>query len=355
MYIGLIIYGSLDTISGGYLYDRQLVGHLRGEGNRVDVVSLPWGNYGRFLTQNLSLALYHHLHHTPFDILLQDELNHPSLFLLNRWLRRRVSYPIISIVHHLRCSEARPTWQNGFYRWVERLYLQTADSFIFNSQTTRQVVESLGVKRPFVVAYPAGDRFQPALTPAQMVARAHQPGPLRLLFVGNLIPRKGLHLLIEALAHLPRGEYQLAVVGNTAVSPAYTAHIHAQLKTAELTPYVTLHNTLPDAQLANQFAHSHVLVVPSSYEGFGIVYLEGMAFGLPAIAGIQGAAHEMITEGENGWLVVDSAVLAHRLHTLHTNRFLLAAMSQAAHNRYLAHPTWQHSMAQISTFLHNHP
>ena len=47
----------------------------------------------------------------------------------------------------------------------------------------------------------------------------------------------------------------------------------------------------------------HLLAVPSSYEGFGIVYLEGMHFGLPAIAGTDGAAKEIITHGQNGFLV----------------------------------------------------
>src|SRR5690606_8282686 len=147
-----------------------------------------------------------------------DELNHPSLFWLNRRLHGKVSYPIISIVHHLRSSEARPRWQNWFYWLIEQRYLASVDGFIFNSQTTRQVVQGLvGTSQPYVVALPAGDRFQPAITPQQIEARAHQPGPLRLLFVGNLIARKGLHFLLEAVAQLPKSDWQLDVVGDTAV------------------------------------------------------------------------------------------------------------------------------------------
>ena len=44
------------------------------------------------------------------------------------------------------------------------------------------------------------------------------------------------------------------------------------------------------------------MVVPSSYEGYGIVYREGMAFGLPAIGTTSGGASEIITDGENGYL-----------------------------------------------------
>ena len=49
MRIGLIIYGSLDTLTGGYLYDRLLVEHLRRQGDHVDIISLPWRTYGRHL------------------------------------------------------------------------------------------------------------------------------------------------------------------------------------------------------------------------------------------------------------------------------------------------------------------
>ena len=49
MRLGLLIYGSLDNISGGFLYDRRLVQHLRRGGDRVEIISLPWRGYGRGL------------------------------------------------------------------------------------------------------------------------------------------------------------------------------------------------------------------------------------------------------------------------------------------------------------------
>ena len=143
MRVGLLIYGALETISGGYLYDRKLVKYLRRQGDDVNIISLPWRNYVRHLGDNLSLSLLHRLEQLPLDVLFQDELNHPLFFLLNRLLRARVGYPIVSIVHHLRSNEAPHAWQNRFYRWVERRYLLTVDGFVFNSRTTRHAVESL--------------------------------------------------------------------------------------------------------------------------------------------------------------------------------------------------------------------
>jgi len=61
---------------------------------------------------------------------------------------------------------------------------------------------------------------------------------------------------------------------------------------------VRLHGFLADDRLQEKLAQAHVLVLPSSYEGFGMVYLEGMAFGLPAIGTTAGAACEIIRRGK---------------------------------------------------------
>ena len=83
MRLGLVVYGSLDTVSGGFLYDRQLVRHLRSRGDEVEVISIPWRPYARGLLDNLSPALFKRLSRAAFELLLEDELAHPSLFRLN--------------------------------------------------------------------------------------------------------------------------------------------------------------------------------------------------------------------------------------------------------------------------------
>jgi glycosyltransferase involved in cell wall biosynthesis len=262
---------------------------------------------------------------------------------------------MISIVHHLRSSESRPAFQNILYRFVERQYLSSVDGFIFNSRATKDAVERLaGNHHPSVVAYPAGDHFSPPLEPGRIRERATRPGPLRLLFVGNIIPRKGLHTLLDALAQIRDG-WELNVVGNLDFDRNYAEIIRR--RAAEMRPVrfskPDRSNMLTDSELAAQLADSHMLVVPSSYEGFGIVYLEGMGFGLPAIATTAGAAGEIITHGRDGFLIApnDSAALAQYIQRLIDDRPLLLSMSLAARERYLQHPTWEQSAERIRAFL----
>lgn len=350
MRVGLVIYGSIDTVSGGYLYDRRLVGALREAGDQVDIISIPWRNYGRHLTDNLSADLLRQMRGR-FDVLLQDELNHPSLAWANGRLGNHRP-PLIAIVHHLRVSEARPAWQNRMYRIVERRYLQSIDGYIANSRATQREVESMmGRPTPHIVAYPAGNRLQPY---AKKVAgtRKLRGGPLRLLFVGNIIPRKGLHHLLAALK-LVSADWRLRVVGSPLLAPKYVRRCRAQADSAGWGERVAWCGALSDAGLAAEMSAADVLVVPSDYEGFGIVYLEGMGFGLPAIATTGGGATEIITDGQNGFLVApgEIAALAERVEELAADRVLLARLGEGALACYAAHPTWEATTTSIRHFL----
>src|SRR5262252_2369792 len=87
MRLAFVVYGSLDEISGGFIYDRALVGGLRSLGHEVDVFGLPW--HGYFHAVARSFVLGHPLRRPlapdgpDYDAVIQDELIHPSVFLGN--------------------------------------------------------------------------------------------------------------------------------------------------------------------------------------------------------------------------------------------------------------------------------
>ena len=372
MKLGLVIYGSLDTLSGGYFYDRKLVEYLRAQGDTVEFISLPWRNYAAHLMDNLRFRLPVTTNRRPersgaqskgeaakqspregmFDILIQDELNHPSLIAANAG---KHPYPIISLVHHLRCSELRSKWQNGLYRFIEKKYLQSVNGFIFNSQTTKRVVNGvIENSKPGGVAYPPTDRFGESVTEEEIVERA-KCSELRILFLGNVIERKGLHTLIDALA-VERDNislYRLDVIGSPTTNPAYAKAMREKIAASNLSSFIFLHGPLDNEPLQQKLRQAHVLVVPSSYEGFGIVYLEGMGFGLPAIGTTAGAAGEIIEDGKTGYLIApnDSATLAARLAGLSADRGLLTRLSLNALQRYRVQPTWEQTAKNIREFL----
>lgn len=373
MRLGLLIYNSLDTLSGGYLYDRRLVESLRAMGDTVEIISLPWRSYPAHLVDNLTFRLpdvvakneatkqpprpKHHPHPQKIDLLIQDELNHPSLLAANA---RRYPYPIVSLVHHLRSSEQRPAWQNSLYRLVEKRYLRGVDGFIYNSQTTKDSVTDLtGNGKPSIIAYPPTDRFGLRVTGEEVTRRA-QSAELRILFLGNVIERKGLHTILDALTPLSP-DFHLDVVGSLSSEPAYAGRMQRKAmvisRTSRSAPRastpITFHSLLDNEPLIAILKAAHVLVVPSSYEGFGIVYLEGMGFGLPAISTSAGATREIITDGVDGFLIPpgDAASLRDRLSLLATDRSILVRMSLAARERFLRQTPWEQTATSIRKFL----
>jgi glycosyltransferase involved in cell wall biosynthesis len=93
------------------------------------------------------------------------------------------------------------------------------------------------------------------------------------------------------------------VVGSLTSEPAYAKLIQELIARHNLSSDIYLHGSLDKEPLIEKLKEAHVLVVPSSYEGYGIVYLEGMCFGLPAIGTTAGAASETISDEIDGFLI----------------------------------------------------
>ena len=354
MRIVFFLFGSLEMNSGGFLYDRKLVEHLRSAGHQVDIVPLPWLDYYPSEAQLDSVwARVRQLDPDDYDLILQDELAHPVLCRLNPWLRQW-GVPIASIVHHLRCSEEGAIADTCRAMFHEDIYLAGVDGFVLNSKATYVSIRNLtGSDRPFIIAPPGADRFEPRFDEESLKKKSFEPGPLRVLFAGNIIPRKGLHTLISGLRKVPHGDWRLSIAGGWEFDPQYAGEIKRRIRDNGLDSRIDVLGHVDDDVLEALLEQAHVLAVPSSYEGYGIIYAEAMGFGLPAIGCRVGGVPEIIQHGLNGFLIKpgDDAALARHLGALHADRKLLAEMGIAAHHFSLSLPTWEQSLHQAAGFL----
>lgn len=356
MRIGLVIYGELETLSGGYLYDARLVEFLKQHGDEVIVFSLPHGSYWQSRRHQPGNRLMPSIEKANLDILIEDEWVHPAVFRLNDHLRRTTNFPIVSLVHLLTSFDAHPFYNAWLYRHFERKHLRSVDGLILNSQTTKQQAQSLSGKPlpPHIVAVPAGDNFPDVqIKPQQIPERMTAPGPLKVLFVGNVIQRKGLHVLVRALRRLPRGDFLLTVTGRLDMEPKYVQQVRQLVIRSRLEEQIRFTGPVVGDTLAALYQTHQVMALPSTFEGYGIVYVEAQQFGLPVIGTTAGAAREIITHGKNGYLIPPGAhrTLADWLIHLHNDRNLLLTLSRNARGAYRHHPTWQDSCEHIRTFL----
>ena len=356
MRLCMIIYGSLDTLTGGFLYDKFLVKHLRRKGHEIYIVSLPWRRYGRHLLDNFSTKLKSGLTSKAYDLILQDELNHPSLFWLNHKLRSTDGHgtPLVSIVHQVLSSQPRLLPLNKLYKTVEKIYLASIDAFIFNSATTRSRVQRLiNFTGPSIVASPGGDRLGHLPAAEHLKARAGQGGPLELVFVGNVTPIKGLAPLIEILAMLPPEIWRLTVVGSLTMDPWHVRKVKRLISAKNIGRQVILAGPLDGDELKNTLSGSHLFVMPFSNEGFGIAHLEALAYGLPVLASATGAVKEFIRHGDNGFLYAagQTKTVAKTILNLHKDRDHLLKLSETALQSAISRPGWNETMESVDHFL----
>ncbi|MCX8182827.1 MAG: glycosyltransferase family 4 protein [Crenarchaeota archaeon] len=122
-----------------------------------------------------------------------------------------------------------------------------------------------------------------------------------VLFVGRLVYRKGLHLLLEAIKQVvdEKRDVELTIAGSGYLSPI----LRAAVKTTGLQDNVFLREGLGKSELVNLYQRANVFVLPSIFgESFGIVLLEAMASKTPIVATAQGGVREIVKHMETGLL-----------------------------------------------------
>jgi len=130
----------------------------------------------------------------------------------------------------------------------------------------------------------------------------------RVLFVGNLYPQKNVICLIEAFAQFkskaPNATLRLA---GALTDASYGASIQRAIERLDLKESVRFLGTLDRPALSREYAHAHMFICPSLYEGYGLVNLEASYFGLPIVMSNTGCAREL-GEKSSACVVADIAL-----------------------------------------------
>ena len=134
--------------------------------------------------------------------------------------------------------------------------------------------------------------------------RNHHTEPIKILFSGSLIYRKGVDILIKAFVRiLKEGQAAfLTLMGEGDFKNNLTALVPDKYQNKiNYLGFIDWNN------LAEIYAAHELLVVPSRYDGWGLVVIEGLAAGMPVIATEKmGSARDFITHGMNGWIISEN-------------------------------------------------
>lgn len=161
-----------------------------------------------------------------------------------------------------------------------------------------------------------------------------------VLFVGSLVPRKGLPYLVEAAKKIVKQQAntRFVIVG----SGPLKSQLDQSLKVSGLARNFTFIGSLKDDQLPAINNAADVFVLPSIQEGQGIVLLEAQACGKPVVAFGVGGVKEAVRESETGFLLElgDTVGLADRILELISSEALRQKMGDAGRRFVSENYTW---------------
>ncbi|HEV2954918.1 MAG TPA: glycosyltransferase family 4 protein [Xanthobacteraceae bacterium] len=337
--------GDLDTPTGGYAYDKRMIAELRRLGWDVEVIDLgnEFPRPSDAARKNASAKLLALPQGMPLVI---DGLAFGTMFVVASRLALRRK--LVALVHHPLALESGLTpAEAATFQIMERTALSAAGRTVTTSHTTGRVLMSqYGVpERRLIVAPPGTDKVTPA-------RGSGGTGPVALLAVGALVPRKAYDVLIAALATLADLPWRLTIAGDRTRDPATAQQLKADIARAGLAERITFTGAVPDAQLDALYDGADLFVLPSRYEGYGMGFAGAIARGLPVIGTDAGAIPEVVP-ADAGILVPPDNVSAlaaalYRLITDARERGRLAVAARAAAAKL---PTWAESAVLFARAL----
>lgn len=224
---------------------------------------------------------------------------------------------------------AFPFGLRQLYAWGARKSYRSADAIVAVSRfLARQAVKFRGSDRGVHVV-PNGLDMEDASCMPQRVSHPKVHGSkFKLLYVGRLAPEKGIHVLLESLAHLPRDSFELTIVG----AGQEMDKLLALSRSRGLEQFVRFVGSVRKEEVWGYYRDADLLVVPSISEGQGVVIIEAMAIGVPVIASRVGGIPELVEHGTNGFLFTagDSVGLARLIEYCARDYRLLRRISDKA-------------------------
>ncbi|HEY4028978.1 MAG TPA: glycosyltransferase family 4 protein [Caulobacteraceae bacterium] len=337
--------GSLDQRTGGTIYDRRVIEALREDGWWVEV--LEWPATFPFPNEDDRVAVAASLASVPDNALVViDGLALGTLPGLAR--REKGRLRLVALVHHpLALETGLSPMMSATFAAEEQDALTSVRAVIVTSDTTAAILEAaFGVPGELItVAHPGVDK-------PDIPRGERRPGPLRIFSMGSVSPRKAHHVLVEALARIDDLDWTCAIAGSLEREPEVAEALISQIAMLGLSDRVKLVGEVDSEHAARLYAEADIFALASVYEGYGMVFAEAEAHGLPIVATTGGAIPEAV--GEDAGLLAppnDPPAFAEALRVLITDpveRTALAAGSRAAGKQL---PGWNHTAGLIAKAL----
>jgi glycosyltransferase involved in cell wall biosynthesis len=332
--VAFAVPGDLATPTGGYAYDRRIIGELQKLGWQVDVVGLGEG-FPRPRPE-VKAAAREVLAAVPEKCpIIVDGLALGVLPETANELRER--NPLLALVHHPLALETGLSAADAeAMRKSEHEALAAARGVVVTSPSTSTLLaDDYDVPPELItVVSPGTERGQ--------IAEGSSDGIVRLLAIGAVVPRKGFDVLIEALAGIANLPWRLVVAGDRTRDVKAAEQLDADIKQHGLSARVDVLGAVLPERIGPLYTGADIFVLASRYEGYGMAFAEALAHGLPVVGTTAGAIPDTVPPNA-GVLVEpnDVKALARTLRMLIENPKERQWLAAGAREAGLALPDWE--------------
>ena len=339
----VVVPGSIETRTGGYGYDREIVSGLRRKGWNVDVCEIegafPFPTAADRASARRALAALPSAAPVLVDGLalgaLPDEAIAASSHL-----------SLVALVHHPLADETglSAEAQASLFE-SERRALRAVRRVVVTSPATATRLDRFGVTADMIRV------VEPGTDPAPQSRGSGRP-VVELLCVATLVPRKGHDVLVRALSELRDAPWHLTCVGGLDRDVPWMRQLRDQVRAAGLEERISFAGEMGRAAVDVQYDAADVFVLPTWYEGYGMVVAEALARGVPVVSTDTGAIGGLV--GTDAGLLVpagDVAALTQALSAILRDASLRARLAEGARRVRERLPSWDDAARRMEQAL----
>lgn len=221
--------------------------------------------------------------------------------------------------------------------------IQAADYYIANTRFEKDYLVNLGFKENKIMVVGAGSdilsKADFTITDEALIAKYEMTeDTIVITFIGRQEALKGIPVLIKAFSQL-REKYKNVILFVCGAAGSYTAELQKLVTSGER---IRLFTNITDLKKTEILRITDILVLPSTEESFGVVFLEAWSFGKPVIGAGIGAVASLIEDGSDGLLFEpdNHNNLADKLEILLNDEFLRKEMGMKGYKKFQENFTW---------------
>jgi len=345
MTIHFLIPGDINTLTGGYVYDKNIIEGLIKSGYTVNVHQLS-NDFPFPSEENLKKceAIYKSIPNgNPvfIDSLAFGPIHNILLMYQNK-------NPVIAIIH-------LPLTKNPNFSRAEREQfflpeqnaLKLANKIVAVSEFTKQIIIDYGIETSKIEVITPGVFKMPK-------KQSYPDNPEKILCVGSYLPGKGQLLLVRALAKLKHLCWTLNMFGIQNFDLPYVQKIQTEIIAEHLDERIFINPPISGDKLTKAYLNADLFILPSFFENFSMALNDALNYGIPVIT-TDGGGIPLSVPKNMGIIIPkgNETDLKQTIENVLTDSLLYKNLCNAASDYYKSANTWENSINLFQSLLKN--